>query len=156
MEWNSTKGTIGMATTEEIERRVEEADAARSAKRSAAAKRVGELAQQRASIAEQLSNIERELGDVLAESTDVMEIAELARFTDIPAADLNRWLNSRKTSRPKRKKPAGRASSTKGAASPASSTRDHPSADVASARREPPAPRDDTANVPEPVTTEVG
>lgn len=156
MKKKITKGTIGMATTEEIERRVEEADAARSAKRSAAAKRVGELAQQRASIAEQLNDIERELGDVLAESTDVMDIAELARFTDIPAADLNRWLGSRKTSRPKRKKPAGRTSSTKSTASPASSTRDTSSAEAASARREPPAPHNDTANAPEPVTTEVG
>lgn len=145
-----------MATTEESERRVEEADAVRSAKRSAAAKRVGELAQHRASIAEQLSNIERELGDVLAESTDVMDLAELARFTDIPAADLNRWLNSRKTSRPKRKKPAGRASSTKSTASSPSSTRDTRSADVVSGRREPPVPRDDTAKAPQPITTEVG
>lgn len=145
-----------MATTEEIERRVEEADAARSAKRSAAAKRVGELAQRRASIADQLSDIERELGDVLAESTDVMDIAELARFTDIPAADLNRWLNSRKTSRPKRKKPAGRASATKSAATPGSSTRDTPTADASSTRREPPVPRNDSASAPEPVTTEVG
>ncbi|MFB9730072.1 hypothetical protein [Haloechinothrix salitolerans] len=150
------KGTTTMATTDEIERRVEQADAARSAKRSATAKRVGELAQQRAAIAEQLSDIERELGDVLAESTDVMEIAELASFTDIPAADLNRWLNSRKTARPKRKKPAGRASSTKTATSPASSTRDTPTADAPSTRREPPAPRNDSANAPEPVTTEVG
>ncbi|WP_240690761.1 MULTISPECIES: hypothetical protein [unclassified Amycolatopsis] len=155
MEKKSTKGTIGMATTEEIERRVEEADAARSAKRSAAAKRIGELAQQRASIAEQLSNIERELGDVLAESTDVMDIAELARFTDIPAADLNRWLNSRKTSRPKRKKPAGRASSTKGAANQASSTREISTADAAASRRESPASGNGSANAPEPVTTEV-
>ncbi|MFF5990638.1 MULTISPECIES: hypothetical protein [Prauserella] len=145
-----------MATTEEIERRVEQADAARSAKRSAVAKRVGELAQQRASIAEQLSDIERELGDVLAESTDVMEIAELARFTDIPAADLNRWLGSRKATRSKRKKPAGRASSTKSAATPASSTRDTPAADAPSTRRKPPAPGDDTANASDPVTTEVG
>jgi hypothetical protein len=89
-----------MATTEEIERRVEEADAARSAKRAAAAKCVGELAQLRAEVAEKLGDIERELGDVLAESSDVIGVDELAKFTDVPAADLTQWLNGRKTTRP--------------------------------------------------------
>lgn len=55
-----------MATTEEIQRRVEQTDTARSAKRSAAAQQVGELAARRAAIAEQLADIERALGDVLA------------------------------------------------------------------------------------------
>lgn len=145
-----------MATTEEIERRVEEADAARSAQRSAAAKRVGELAQRRSAIAEQLSDLERELGDVLAESRGVMEIAELARFTDIPAADLNRWLNNRKTARPQRKKPAGRASGAKTTTSRGPSTGDTQTADQASARREPSFSRDGSASAAEPVTAEVG
>ncbi|WP_216209744.1 hypothetical protein [Amycolatopsis aidingensis] len=96
-----------MATPDEIERRVEDNDAARSAKRAAAAKRVGELAQRRADVADQLADIERELGDVLAESTDVIGTDELAKFTDIPLADLNQWLDGRKTTRTKRKKSTG-------------------------------------------------
>lgn len=111
-----------MATTEEIERRVEEADAARSVRRSAAAQRIGELAHRRALIVQQLSDIERELGDVLAESSDVMEIDELARFTDLPAADLTQWLNGRKTSRTKRKKLTGGAAGAKSATNPGTST----------------------------------
>lgn len=145
-----------MATTEEIERRVAEADTARSAQRSAAAKRVGELAQRRAAIAEQLSTVERELGDALAESTEVIGLDELARFTDIPAADLNRWLGNRKTSRPKRKKPARRASSATSTTRREPSTADEQAADQASARREPSVSRDGSASVPEPVTAEVG
>jgi hypothetical protein len=101
-----------MATTEEIERRVEEADAARSAKRAAAAKRVGELGQLRAEVAEKLGDIERELGDVLAESSDVIEVDELAKFTDMPAADLTQWLNGRKTTRSKRKRSTASTSTT--------------------------------------------
>jgi hypothetical protein len=144
-----------MATTEEIERRVEEADAARSARRSAAAKQVGELAQRRATIAEQLRHIEQELGDVLAESSDVMELDELARFTDVPAADLTRWLNDRKTSRTKRKKPTRGASGTKSATSRGPSTVGPSTADQASTPHEPPVSRDSTANTPARVTAEV-
>lgn len=102
-----------MATTDEIRRRVEEADIARSTQRSAAAQQVGELAQHRAAIAEQLEDIERQLGDVLAAASEVMEIDELARFTDLPAADLTRWLEARKTIRTKRRKPASFAAATK-------------------------------------------
>src|SRR5207248_8213102 len=103
-----------MTTSQEIERRVAEADAARSTTRSAAAQRIGELAQRRAAIAEQLCEVERELGEVLAEAADVIEIGELARFTDVPAADLTRWLTNRKSSHPKRNKPkaAGPAGAT--------------------------------------------
>lgn len=93
-----------MATTEEIERRVEEADTARSATRATVAKRVGELAKRQAAVAEQLRGLEHELGDVLAKSSDVIDIDELARFTDVPVADLKRWLIDRKITRPKRKR----------------------------------------------------
>jgi hypothetical protein len=96
-----------VATTEEIRRRIEEADTARSAKRAAAAQQVGELAQRRAALAVQLADIERELGDVLAAARDVIDINELARFTDVPAADLMRWCDGRRTTRTKRKKSAG-------------------------------------------------
>lgn len=98
-----------MATPEEIERRVAEADSARSARRSAAAKRIGELAQHRVAIAEQLADVDRDLGDVLAESSDVIDVEELARFTDLPASDLTRWRDNRKTNRTRKRKPAARA-----------------------------------------------
>lgn len=102
-----------MLTAEEIQRRVKEADADRGAKRSATASRVGELAKRRAAVAEQLADIDRELGDVIAESSDVIEIDELARFTDVPAADLTQWLNSRKATRPRRKRTTVSASTAK-------------------------------------------
>jgi len=95
-----------MATVEEIARRVEQADAARSRRRSAAARCVGELADQRAEAAAKLADIERELGDVLAEFSDVIGVDELAEFTEVPAADLQQWLNGRVTTRPKRKRSA--------------------------------------------------
>lgn len=93
-----------MVMANEIERRVEQADAVRGAKRAAAAKRVGELAEQRARVAEQLAIIERELGDVLTESSDVIGIEELAKFTEVPASELRRWHDTRKATRPRRKR----------------------------------------------------
>lgn len=93
-----------MATTDEIRRRVEEADTARSARRAAAAQHVGELTQRRAAIAEQLADIERQLGDVLATAQEVIDVDELARFTDVPAAELRQCLSARKSARTKRKR----------------------------------------------------
>jgi len=61
--------TTDIATAEEIDRRVEAADTARRAKRSAAAKEVGELAQRRTVLAEQLAEVERQLGEVLADAS---------------------------------------------------------------------------------------
>lgn len=94
-----------VATEEEITRSIAEDDAARTTRRAAAATRVGELARQRAALVEQLNDIERELGDVLVEGSDVIEIDELARYTKVKAADLARWLNERKPTRTKRKRP---------------------------------------------------
>ncbi|WP_409493949.1 hypothetical protein [Amycolatopsis sp. cmx-11-12] len=96
-----------MPTAEEIERRVEAADAARSEMRSAAARRVGDLAERHTELAEELGDVERELGDVLAECGDIIEIDELVAFTDVPAAELTRWRTNAKPSRSKGKKPAG-------------------------------------------------
>jgi hypothetical protein len=123
-----------MVTSDEIERRVEQSDAARSAKRSAAAKRVGELARRRAAVVAELSDLERELGDVLVEAQDVIDVAELARFTDVAASDLTRWLTartSRKPARTKRKRPSlspdGNGGQTAAAsAAPASETASTP------------------------------
>jgi hypothetical protein len=132
-----------MATAEEIDRRIEEVDLLRSSRRTVAAKRISELATQRAAVAERLSDLERELGDVLAESSDVLEIDELARFTDIPAVDLIRWLNDRTATRPKRKRPAPNTSAggdgPSRRASPVSST----SASSPATRHEPAVPPSD-------------
>jgi hypothetical protein len=94
-----------MATSDEIRRRVEEADTVRCAQRATAAQQVGELALRRAAVARQLEDIERELGDILAAATEVIGIDELAQFTDVKAADLTRWLTAHKPVRTKRKKP---------------------------------------------------
>lgn len=134
-----------MATTEEIQRRVEQADTARSAKRSAAAQQVGELAARRAAIAEQLADIERELGDVLAAAQDVIDIDELARFTDVPAADLTRWLTARTTTRAKRKRPTGGGAAAKSDPSRRPAGAKTPTADQTSTRSEPALPRADAA-----------
>lgn len=143
-----------MATTEEIQRRVEQADTARSVKRSAAAQQVGELAARRAAIAEQLDNIERELGDVLAAAQDVIDIDELARFTDVPAADLTRWLTARTTTRTKRKRPAagGPAATSDPSRRPGGART--PTAGQTSTRSEPAVPRAD-ADAPARVPAEV-
>ncbi|MFD0204009.1 MULTISPECIES: hypothetical protein [Saccharothrix] len=95
-----------MATPEEIRQRVEEADTARSARRAAAAQQVGELAGRRAAIVEQLDEVERELGDVVADAQDVIDVDELAAFTDLKPSDLTGWLAARKPGRGKRKKAA--------------------------------------------------
>ncbi|OZM70732.1 hypothetical protein CFN78_24005 [Amycolatopsis antarctica] len=111
-----------MPTDEEIERRVAEADAPRSAKRSAAAQRVGDLAARHAEIAAQLNEVERELGEVLAESSDVIDIDELAQFTEVPATDLARWLDTGNPASTKRKKPANSGSRAKKALPPPKTT----------------------------------
>lgn len=142
-----------MATTEEIERRVEENDAPRTAQRAAAAKRVSELAQLQAEAAEKLADIERELGDVLAECSGVIGVDELAAFTDIPAADLDQLLDNRKTTRPKRKR-AATTSAAKGETSRKPSTTTPPSASQAPAPPVVVVPRTaaDSTRTPEPVT----
>jgi hypothetical protein len=143
--------TTDIATAEEIDRRVEAADTARRAKRSAAAQQVGELAQRRTMLAEQLDEVERELGEVLADASDVLDIDELARFTNIPASDLTGWLDAtRKPNRTKKKKPAGTTPSNTTLGSSAAKT---PTNGQASAQ--PAVPRTDTADAPERVTTAV-
>ncbi|MFD0201417.1 hypothetical protein ACFVG9_11665 [Saccharothrix carnea] len=105
MNTTSQRKGSSMATPEEIRQRVEQADTARSARRAAAAQQVGELAQRRTAIAEQLEDIERQLGDVLAAAQDVIDVDELAEFTDLKVADITHWLAGRKTARTKRRKP---------------------------------------------------
>jgi hypothetical protein len=118
-------------TTDEIERRVGDADSTRTTKRVATAKRIGELARRRASVAEQLADIEQQLGIVLAESSDVIEIDELARFTDVSAADLTHWRDSRRTTRSKHKRQGGTTAPkrrlSQGQVTPEPVSVDHPS-----------------------------
>lgn len=130
-----------MATPEEIRRRVEQADTARCAARSAAAQQVGELAQRRAGIVEQLDEVERQLGDVLVVAQEVIGIDELVQFTDVPAADLTRWLTARTSARAKRKRP--------GADAAHSETRRKPAGARAGSARQ-------AAAVPEPAVPPVG
>ncbi|NIH83745.1 hypothetical protein [Amycolatopsis granulosa] len=96
-----------MPTDEEVQHRIEDVDAPRTSRRKAAAQQVNQLAQRRAAIVAQLEDIEGQLGEIVADAEDVISIEELARFTDLKASDLTEWVTGRKTSRAKRKKPAG-------------------------------------------------
>ncbi|WP_158851181.1 hypothetical protein [Saccharothrix deserti] len=144
-----------MATPEEIELRIQEADTARSARRAAAARQVGELVQRRADIVEQLQDIERQLGDVLANAQDVIDVDEMAEFTDVKATDLSQWLAGRKATRAKRKKPATGASGARSDASRGASAPGTPKPGSASAAVEPAVPPTDTTATPERVTAQV-
>ncbi|GLY68742.1 hypothetical protein [Amycolatopsis taiwanensis] len=88
-----------VAPEEEIAHRLEDKDSARSAGRKQAATTIGELARRHTALASQLAELERELGEVLTAAGDVIDIAELAEVTDIPAADLTRWRDQAKPAR---------------------------------------------------------
>jgi hypothetical protein len=146
-----------MATAKEIERRVEQTDTSRTAKRSAAATRVFELAQRRAVLVEQLADLEHELGDVLIDAQDVIDVDELARFTDLPAADLTGWLTARtarKTTRGKRKRPVAGTSASDGDLSEPSALR-APSTRQASAVSAAVRPRADASDAPAGASADV-
>jgi hypothetical protein len=145
--------TTDIATAEEIDRRVEVADRARGLKRSAAAKQVGELAQRRTMLAVQLDDVERQLGEVLADASDVLDIDELARFTNIPASDLTAWLTARKPARGTKKKPAASAASntTRGSSAARTPANGHPSVPPTPTA----APRTDAEDAPGRVTASV-
>jgi hypothetical protein len=135
-----------MATAEEIDRRVEQMDTPRTAKRSITAKRVSELAQRRAALVAQLADIELELGEVLLAAQDVIDVEELARFTDLPATDLTAWLTARtarKPTRGKRKRPSNTDPSSDTSAPPAVR---NPSARPSVAPPAPVAPRGGTSD----------
>ncbi|MET9629054.1 hypothetical protein ABZX92_16485 [Lentzea sp. NPDC006480] len=93
-----------MTTINDIARRVEEADSARSARRTKAAQLVGELAHERVEVVQRLADIDQQIGDAIVGNGDVIAVDELARFTGVSAADLAQILNSRKHSRGRRKK----------------------------------------------------
>jgi hypothetical protein len=89
---------------------------------------------------------------VLADASDVLDIDELARFTNIPPADLTGWLTAQKPVRTKKKKPAASAPSD---TRRAPSTARTPTNGQASALPEPAVPRIDTSDAPERVTAGV-
>jgi len=139
-----------MITPDEIDRRVTEHDAPRSARRSAAAKRIAELAGRRAALAEQLGEIERALGDELAAAQEVMDVDELASFTGLPAADLARWLTAhtaRKPARARRKRTDVAADGERGTRSRRTASR-RPTASPPSAMPEPATRRPDGVDEP--------
>ncbi|MEV6905986.1 hypothetical protein [Amycolatopsis sp. NPDC051071] len=80
-----------VTTDDEITRRIEERDSARSARRAQAAGTVGALARRHTELAGQLADVERELGEALTAAGDVIDVPELAAVTDVPATDLTRW-----------------------------------------------------------------
>jgi hypothetical protein len=96
---------VAVVPSDEIERRVVENDTARSTRRAAAARRIGELASRHVAIAGQLADIERQLGELLAEAEEVVSLEELAGFTNVPVAALTQWRANHKPTRVKRRKP---------------------------------------------------
>lgn len=96
---------VAVVPPDEIERRVAENDTARSTRRAAAARRIGELARGHAAIADQLAGIERQLGEVLADAVEVVSLEELSAFTGLPVAALSQWRTSHQPKRVKRRKP---------------------------------------------------
>lgn len=80
-----------IASEDEINDRLEEKDAARSARRKKAAAAVGDLARHHAGLVGQINDIERGLGEILVAAGDVIDVPELAEVTKVAAADLSRW-----------------------------------------------------------------
>lgn len=98
-----------MATTDEIRRRVQLADAERSNRRLATAQLVGELAHRRTVLATELHDVDVKLGELITEAEDVMSLAELASFTDVPVDELTKWTAASKPKRGRRKRSSTRS-----------------------------------------------
>ncbi len=111
-----------MATSEEIQNRVDEFDSARSARRKAAAYQVSELAGRHDELVTQVDEVKRKLAEVLVEYSDVITVEELARFTEVPESHLEQWRDGVKAGRPKKRRatrtPAARESTHHAAANP--------------------------------------
>lgn len=93
-----------MATTDDIARRVEEADSARSARRTKGAQLVGGLTHERTAVVQRLADIDQQIGDAIVDYSDVINVDELATFTDTAPADLTQILDARKPNRGRRKR----------------------------------------------------
>lgn len=101
-----------MATTDEIRRRVELADAERSNRRLATAQLVGELAHRRTVLAAELREVDVKLGDLITEAEDVMSLPELASFTDVPVDELTNWTAASKPKRGRKRRASTRGPKT--------------------------------------------
>lgn len=93
-----------MATTDEIRRRIETADAERSSRRLDTAQLVGELSQRRTALTKELQEIDIKLGDLITGAEDVISLPELASFTDVPVDELTKWTVASKPKRGRRKR----------------------------------------------------
>lgn len=107
-----------MTTIDDIARRVEEADSARSARRTKAAQLVGDLARERSAVVQRLADIDQQIGDAIVENGDVIGLDELAKFTDVATADLTQILNAHKQPRGRRKRSAAARPREKGDRTP--------------------------------------
>ncbi|MET9225585.1 hypothetical protein [Lentzea sp. NPDC003310] len=101
-----------MATTDDIARRVQEADSARSARRTKAALLVGELTHERTVVLHRLGEIDQQIGDVIVEHNDVIAVEELAAFVDTSATDLEQIVSARRPNRGRRKRRTAAPSSS--------------------------------------------
>lgn len=97
-----------MATTDEIRRRIEIADSERSSRRLGTAQLVGELAHRRTALAKELHEIDIKLGNLITGAEDVISLAELASFTDVPVEELTKWTVVSKPKRGRRKRSSER------------------------------------------------
>ncbi|SFK89170.1 hypothetical protein SAMN05421835_14213 [Amycolatopsis sacchari] len=114
-----------MPTDDEVEHRIEDVDAPRTARRKATAQQVNQLAHRRAAIVAQLEDIEGQLGELIAEAEDVISVEELARFTDLKTADLTEWVAGGKSaSRSRTSSGTGTQSAEPIPASPVAGARD--------------------------------
>ncbi|SES39796.1 hypothetical protein [Lentzea albida] len=93
-----------MATTDEIRRRIEIADAERSSRRLGTAQLVGELAHRRTALSKELHEIDIKLGNLIIDAEDVISLPELALFTDVPVDELTQWTVASKPKRGRRKR----------------------------------------------------
>ena len=77
-----------MVTTDEIRKRVEEADRARQESRADAAAAIAIAVEERTKVRAELAALEASIATQISASATVMSLDELAEFTGIPMAEL--------------------------------------------------------------------
>ena len=97
-----------MVTTNEIRKRVEDADRDRIKRRADAAEAIAAAVEQRTKARAALAELEASIAAQVKESEAVMSLDELAKFTGLPLAEL------RSTGRGARSGKTGRSTSTRG------------------------------------------
>jgi endonuclease/exonuclease/phosphatase (EEP) superfamily protein YafD len=106
-----------MVTTDEIRKRVEDADRDRVKRRADAAEAIATAVEQRTMARAALAELEASIAAQVKQSEAVMSLAELAQFTGIPVTELrstSRGARSRKATRSP--SPRGRSTRTAGRA----------------------------------------